>query len=390
VRPRTETRIWQNEYSTWVVKDKHSRAFAALSNPVAVRMARILGLPRADTAPKCLACHALDVPADERGRTFDLTDGISCESCHGPAAAWLGPHTTKDWTHEQSLQRGMYDTRDLVKRSEKCLACHLGTQEKFVDHEMLAAGHPDLFFELDSFSAVMPRHWKEPVEKDPWQGVREWGSGQAVQLREGLKHLMGRARGKVWPEYTELQCEACHHSLAKAEQSWRQERGYPKRRPGDPPWNASRYAVFRELVRQADPETAQQLEARLTEVAGLMSRLAPDREAVASAASVSAELADRMARRMAALPYDEALTLRLLRAICSHADYISGQGERAAEQATMALDSLFIAYTRNVKLGNEREVRAAIQALFQQLQNPSDYNALLFARQMRRLEALLR
>ncbi len=390
VRPRTDTRIWQNEYSTWVVKDKHSRAFAALSNPVAVRMARILSLPRANTARKCLACHALDVPANERARTFDLEDGVSCESCHGPAAAWLGPHTTKDWTHEQSLGRGMYDTRDLVKRSEKCLSCHLGTQEKFVDHEMLAAGHPNLFFELDSFSASMPRHWKEPVEKDPWPGVREWGSGQAVQLREGLKHLLGRARGKVWPEYAELQCEACHHSLAKAEQSWRQERGYPKRRPGDPPWNASRYAVFRELVRQADPETAQQLEARLTEVAGLMSRLAPDREAVASAASMSAELADRLARRMAALPYDEALTLRLLRAMCSDADYISGQGEQAAEQVTMALDSLFIAYTRNVKLGNEPEVRAAIQALFQQLQNPSDYNALLFARQMRRLEALLR
>ncbi len=390
VRPRTETRIWQNEYSTWVVKDKHSRAFAALSNPVAVRMARILGLPRADTAPKCLACHALAVPANERGRTFDLSDGVSCESCHGPAAAWLGPHTTRDWTHEQSLQRGMYDTRDLVKRSEKCLSCHLGTQEKFVDHEMLAAGHPDLFFELDSFSAVMPRHWKEPVKKDAWQGVREWGSGQAVQLREGLKHLSGRARGKVWPEYAELQCEACHHSLAKAEQSWRQERGYPKRRPGDPPWNASRYVVFRELVRQADPETAQQLEAQLTEVTGLMSRLAPDRDTIASAASVSAELADRLARRMAALPYDQTLTLRLLRAISSDAGYISGQGERAAEQATMALDSLFIAYTRNVKLSNESEVRAAIQALFQQLQNPSDYNALSFARQMHRLEALLR
>ncbi|HEX2713690.1 MAG TPA: multiheme c-type cytochrome, partial [Candidatus Acidoferrales bacterium] len=83
------------------MKDKHSRAFTALSNPVAVRMARILGLARADAAPKCLACHALDVPANERGRTFDLSDGVSCESCHGPASAWLGPHTAKDWTHEQ-------------------------------------------------------------------------------------------------------------------------------------------------------------------------------------------------------------------------------------------------------------------------------------------------
>jgi hypothetical protein len=34
----------------------------------------------------------------------------------------------------------MYDTRNLEKRSEKCLTCHLGTADKFVDHEMIAAG----------------------------------------------------------------------------------------------------------------------------------------------------------------------------------------------------------------------------------------------------------
>ncbi len=30
----------------------------------------------------------------------------------------------------RSLELGLYDTRDLVKRSEKCLTCHLGTPEK--------------------------------------------------------------------------------------------------------------------------------------------------------------------------------------------------------------------------------------------------------------------
>jgi hypothetical protein len=389
VGPRTDTRIWQNEYSIWIVKDKHSRAFAALSSPIAARMARILGLPQAGTSPKCLACHALDVPAADRGRTFDLSDGVSCESCHGPASAWLGPHTTRDWTHQQSITRGMYDTRDLVKRTEKCLSCHLGNQEKFVDHEMLAAGHPDLYFELDSFSAVMPRHWKDPLNNDPWQGVREWVSGQAVQLRESLKHLSSRASGKVWPEYAEFQCEACHHSLTKAEQSWRQERGYLSRRPGDPPWNASRYAVFRGLVRQVDPGTSEQLENRLTKLGELMSRANPDREAVASAATASVEISDRLVRRIAELSYDPALVLRLLHSICKDADYISGQGERAAEQAAMTLDSLFIAYSRNTKIENEVELRAAIQALFQQLQNHSGYDAPEFARKMRRVEEVL-
>ncbi|HEV2183202.1 MAG TPA: hypothetical protein VGR39_05915, partial [Candidatus Acidoferrales bacterium] len=39
VRPMTQTRILQNEYSTWVTQDKHSRAYSVLSGPVAVRMA---------------------------------------------------------------------------------------------------------------------------------------------------------------------------------------------------------------------------------------------------------------------------------------------------------------------------------------------------------------
>src|SRR5271163_3910589 len=70
VMPRSDNSVWQNEYSTWVVKDKHAQAYTVLSNPVAVRMAKILELPGgADTAPKCLACHALDVPQGDRART---------------------------------------------------------------------------------------------------------------------------------------------------------------------------------------------------------------------------------------------------------------------------------------------------------------------------------
>src|SRR5947209_15106732 len=48
---------------------------------------------------------------------------------------------------------------------EKCLSCHLGDPDKYVDHEMIAAGHPDLYFEQASFEAVMPRHWKDRSEE---------------------------------------------------------------------------------------------------------------------------------------------------------------------------------------------------------------------------------
>ena len=398
VNPRADSRIFQNEYSIWVVKDKHAKAYDALTEPLGQRMGRILGLGKSESASKCLACHALAVPADARAKTFELNEGVTCENCHGPASAWLGPHTTRNWTHEQSVAAGMYDTRNLVRRTEKCLECHLGTQEKFVDHEMLAAGHPDLYFELDSFSSVMPKHWKAPRESAPgvpaenvaWSGVRDWGTGQAVQLRESMERIAWRAKGKNWPEYSELQCFACHHSLTAPEQSWRQERGYAGRRPGDPPWNGSRYAVFRELAHQVDNDAATRLDDQVAQIAKALSQLNPDRDAVAAASAGAATLSNQLVARIQSQPYDGAMTLRLLQHISNDADEIANEGERAAEQAAMAIDSLFIAYTRTEKLANAAEIRTAINGLFQQLENPSAYNPADFAGQMRKVNSLLR
>ena len=390
VQPKTDTDVQRTEYSTWAVQDKHAKAYSVLTNAQSKRIARNLGLPEpAEKSAKCLACHALDVPANRRARTFELDDGVSCESCHGPASAWLGPHTSKNWTHEQSLRLGMYDTKDLVKRTELCLSCHLGTADKSVDHEMLAAGHPDLTFELDSFSAVMPRHWKEHLEKDPWASVRGWGVGQAVQLRESLRQLERRARGPDWPEYAELDCFSCHHALAKPADSWRQELGYPGRPPGTPPWNRSRMVVLRHVVRDADPQLAQQLDAEMAKVAAAMSRLAPARETVGQSASSAGEVAGRAVNRLASRNYDQTSALRLLGEISADADAISDGGERSAEQAVMASDVLALACAKNGKLANEAEIKAAIDAMFQQLENPSSYNPQRFREQLARIKSRL-
>ena len=147
VKPVAGSRVLQNEYSTWILQDKHSRAYQALTGQVAQRMVRILKLnTKAEDSPKCLTCHALYIAAEKRGRNFELSEGVSCENCHGPASAWLGPHTVRDWPHEKSVALGMIDTRNVLVRTSKCLECHLGSREKFVDHEMIAAGHPDLYF----------------------------------------------------------------------------------------------------------------------------------------------------------------------------------------------------------------------------------------------------
>jgi len=168
VQPKTTTPIFQNEYTIWIAQDKHARAYGVLRNKVSERIGRTLNLGRPPSeAPRCLVCHSLYVSPEQQAQTFELGDGVSCENCHGPASGWLGAHTTKNWPHEKSVPLGMYDTRNLELRSAKCLTCHLGTAEKFVDHEMIAAGHPDLTFELSLFSFVMPAHWKMPEQEKP-------------------------------------------------------------------------------------------------------------------------------------------------------------------------------------------------------------------------------
>ena len=404
VKPVTGSRILQNEYSTWILQDKHSKAYQALTGDVGERMARILKLGvKSEESPKCLACHALYTTAEQRGRAFEISEGVSCESCHGPASAWLGPHTTRDWPHEKSVALGMRDTRNVIARTNLCLECHLGTREKFVDHEMIAAGHPDLYFELDSFSAVMPRHWKvpresapgKPVEDAAWSGVRDWATGQATQLTASMERLSWRAKGErgdkkdVWPEYAELSCFACHHSLGPAKDSWRQEHGYEGRRPGDPAWNASRYAVFRYFAAQVDAGAAQELEREMQAVSAEMSKLNPDRTVAANAAIAAGATAQKLAARLATMGYDRAMTLRALQSVSANAETIALADERAAEQAAMAMDSLYIAYSKDTKPTNDAEIRSAINGLFQQLENPSAYNADQFAEALRRVGGLL-
>jgi hypothetical protein len=412
VEVRSETPVQQNEYSIWVVKDKHARAFSVLSNDVAKRISRLMDLKQPDMEPRCLGCHALNAKDTERAETFrDISDGVSCESCHGPASNWLGKHTEKDWKHEDSVKLGMKDLRDPANRAENCLRCHLGDKDNSVDHELIAAGHPDLVFELASYTAAMPKHWKEVGEKpkatpDPYFDVRELATGEAVQVKEQLLRVSRNTQGNFWPEYADLDCFACHHSLTTAENSWQQKRGYPPlpngapatdglpaygtgRHPGNPPWNLSRYAILRQMVGELDPASSRELEGNIDRLYGMISSLNPDKSQVMALANSTAGVVDRLVPKLEAAGYDQARALRLMKATVNNADYITRLGERPAEQAAMALQVLYMAYTQG-KPGDAR-IQQAIDGLLKSnyVANPSAYDAFKFADMMKGVGGLL-
>lgn len=355
------SRILTTEYSLWAVQDKHSKAAKVLEEPRSKRMAEILGISNPVTDKKCASCHVVGSP--ERLKM----DGVACEACHGPAERWLGPHTQVN-SHAASVAAGMIDTKDLVRRAKTCLECHLGAPDKLVDHELIAAGHPDLQFELDTFTWAQPSHHRDPKPSagNTLPRVRAWAVGQAVRLAEGMRQMAQRADAR-WPEFAELECSQCHHDL-RAE-SWRIQRGYPGRRPGVLQISVSRSEVVRVLAAEAVPEQRAALEGALAKVASLVGERLGDAPAIAQAARAAAQQADALAARVERMDFTPDLTRKLIRGLNAEAARIAGQGVYAAEQITMSLDSLGAAASPN-----DTQLRQAMGELYNYLERPSVYH----------------
>ena len=168
----------RSQYITWSQKDYHTKAYAVLVNARSTRIAVALGLPDAPSSARCTVCHSpfQSVEPSRLAPTAHPDEGVSCESCHGAAGGWLRGHTRADWTREIRVGAGMHDLRNLYLRANACVACHQN-----LEPDILHAGHPDIFFELDGQSVSQPKHWQDT---EPWSNLRQWLTGQAVALRE--------------------------------------------------------------------------------------------------------------------------------------------------------------------------------------------------------------
>jgi Cytochrome c554 and c-prime len=213
--------VRQDEYLIWQRKDRHAQAFATLRTERSRRIAANLGLPDATGAPMCLACHADNVPAAERGGRFQLSDGVGCETCHGGAERWLSPHVRGYGSHKDRLAAGLYPTWEPQPRAGLCLSCHQGDAQRPMTHAIMGAGHPPLLFELDTFGALQPAHFdadadyaKRKVGKA--DGARSWASGQLVAARgllAGVAAVPADGGQGMFPELAWFSCNACHHAM---------------------------------------------------------------------------------------------------------------------------------------------------------------------------------
>lgn len=106
--------IWQDS--------KHSQAYKNLQTADADKIAKDKGFntPAAET-PQCIKCHVLgkDIDPAELEDTFDKTQGVQCETCHGPGSEYKKLSIMKD--KQQAMDNG------LIIHTEKeafCTTCH--------------------------------------------------------------------------------------------------------------------------------------------------------------------------------------------------------------------------------------------------------------------------
>jgi hypothetical protein len=202
------------QYPIWSQKDPHSRSFASLDNPLSREIASLMGLPEGQQAKweKCVRCHVAQPVAELRGDHYRIEEGISCEGCHGPAERWIVPHVLFDATHSSNVAHGMIDLKDLRVRTEVCLRCHSN-----LDHEIVAAGHPDLSFELLHYSFWQPPHWNYR-EASP---MEYWFVGQSEGLVKALEDLAMSDRDPTTGDLFHIEafekesCFGCHNKLSQ-------------------------------------------------------------------------------------------------------------------------------------------------------------------------------
>ena len=383
--PRDGSAVLQNEYVTWTQDDPHSGAYETLNTDQSKAMASRLGLKSASTAKICLDCHADNVSSGKRGERFQISDGVGCEACHGGAEKWLASHyNTPTVNHSDNLQAGMYPTERAQSRAELCLSCHLGTENKFATHRIMAAGHPRLTFELDTFTELWRTAGRQPHyvvdtdyvdRKTGPSHVYAWATGLLADGRRRLALVQSDdfAGEGMFPELGLYDCHACHRSMKLVQ--WRRLPRHANAGPGVPFVSDGTFVMALALTRSVLPSVAEELAESLSLLHEAGSQSVEKIQSAASSldavlVSVQKSLSEQVLSKKQNAILDQILHQG---AAGEFLDYAS------AEQAFMAVQ-MFAFEIDDTALQDE------IDALASTLENDEGYRPAQFARLLRQLQ----
>ncbi len=388
-----ELMIWQDPSSP---AGAHSRAYAILRDPRSQVIAQRLGIGQASTAPECLSCHA--TPAGQRGARFLTTDGVGCESCHGPASGWLSSHYAVGGTHANNVSRGLIPLENPRVRAGICLDCHFGSaeQNRFVTHRIMAAGHPRISFELDLFTTLQAHHQVDDDYRDRkgrGNALQTWAIGQAMALERSLTLYSSQSRGVdgLWPEFYFFDCHSCHRRISD-DPNFRPTAVANPGRPipsGMPPYNDENMIMLSAAARVVAPAAGQRFDsaARNFHLA-----IARDRvSAIAAAAQLRAS-ARALLEAFSSAPMGREQTFAIINAITSEAISPRFTDYAGSVQAVMATDTMLSSLVHDgaVTEANAARVRADINIAYRAVRDPNAYSPGEFRASLGRAAAAIR
>ena len=387
-----EIMLWQDPSTA---AGAHSRAHAVLRDPRSQVIAQRLGIGEASQAPMCLGCHA--TPPGPRGARFQQSDGVGCESCHGPASGWLSSHYAVGGTHANNVSRGLVPLENPRARAAICLDCHFGSADpgQFVTHRIMAAGHPRISFELDLFTTLQQHHQEDADyrnRKGVVDSVRMWAVGQSMALERSLS-LFASARGTegVFPEFYFFDCHSCHRRITD-EPDFRPTAIANPGRPipsGMPPYNDENIIMLAAASRVVAPQLAQRFE---RDSRAFHQALARDRAAAVTAAGTLRETSRALATAFSGTQLSRAQTFAIIDTITSQAISPRFTDYAGSVQAVMATDTLLSALVDEGEVSERAAngIRTDINSAYRAVRDPNAYSPGDFRAALGRAAAAIR
>lgn len=336
-----ELMLWQEESTPG---GAHSRAFRILGEPRSLAIAKKLGIGDPRSAQMCLGCHA--TPAAATGPRFQIDDGVGCEGCHGASSGWLSSHYAVGANHADNVARGLVPLDDPKARASNCLDCHFGSDKKgqFVDHRIMAAGHPRISFELDLFSTLQQHH---DVDADYLQrkgkpsSVQFWAVGQAMALERSLSMFAKPGYGNegLFPEFYFYDCHSCHRKIYDDPDARPTFLNNPARPipNGMPPYNDENMIMLSAAIRVAAPDMAESFDAQSKAFHRAMGE---GREQAVLQARKLSQMSRELANRFSRARFSRSQTFAIMNMIASEAIAPRFTDYEGAVQSVMAVDTL--------------------------------------------------
>jgi hypothetical protein len=378
--------VRQDEIATWQEPSSssgaHSRAYAVLGGRRGQQIAASLGLGDAQRAPACLGCHSTNAPTGQRGAKFTVTDGVGCESCHGPAGGtWLAEHYALPATHASNIAAGLTPLDNARARANVCLDCHYGSDKpgQFVTHAMMAAGHPRVSFELDLFSALQQHHNIDADytrRKGSPNSVRFWAVGQAEAVRRSTSLFAQPkfAMQGAFPQFYFLDCHSCHRTISDGPNRKLTFETNPARPIpfGNPPFNDENIIMLQAVAGALAPGEASAFQSAARDFHKAMG--AGPAEARSAAQALSAR-AGALAEALSGRAYGDADAFKVIAIIAGEATAPRFTDYAGSVQAVMAIDTLLNALVKEgrVTQGAAAGIRGDIARAYKAVEEPNAY-----------------